>query len=353
MASAAPRKLRVGVIGAGGIAQGAHIPGYKRLLDQVELVAIADVVEERARQVAAEHGFRAHYASYEEMLAKEELDAVSVCTPNKFHAPATIAALQAGCHVICEKPPATTGEEARAMAEAAARAGKVLTFGFHYRFTPEVEAARRWAEQGAFGEIYFGRVTAQRRYGIPGWGVFTNKALQGGGPLIDIGVHMLDSCLWIMGYPEPSEVWGVTYTKLGDKPPAVVGRSWNYKDYTVEDVCNAFIRFADGATLVLESSFIANIEPMEEMNVRLSGTRAGLRLFPLGIFAEEHGTLVNKAAVWLPQPPGGAHAAEIAHFVRCCRGEAQPRSTPEEAVKISRIIEAIYRSADSGRPEKV
>ncbi len=347
-------KVRIGIIGAGGIAQGAHIPGYKRVADQVELVAIADVVEPKARQAAADHGFKTAYASYEEMLAKESLDAVSVCVPNKFHAPVAIAALQAGCHVICEKPPATTGAEARAMADAAARAGRVLTFGFHFRFMPEVEAARRFAEDGAFGEIYFGRVTAQRRRGIPGWGVFTNKELQGGGPLIDIGVHALDACLYVMGYPDPSEVLGVTYTKLGDKAPTIVGRSWNYKDYTVEDVCNALIRFADGATLMLESSFIANIEPTEEMNVRLSGTRAGLKLFPLTIFGEEHGLLVNKTAAWQPRPAGGnAHLAEIAHFVRCVRGEATPRSNAAEAVKISRLIEAIYKSAASGQLEKV
>lgn len=340
--------MRIGLIGAGGIANGAHIPGYKALGAEVEIVACADVNRATAERTAREQGIPGVYEDYNDMLRKEQLDGVSVCTPNKFHAPAVLAALAAGCHVLCEKPPAITADEARSMEAAAQKAGKVLTFGFMFRFSPEVSAAKRFAEAGSLGEIYTGRVTAVRRRGIPGWGVFTSKDLQGGGPLIDIGVHMLDSALYVMGYPEPESVTGVTHTKLGDKEPGVAPWGpWNYKNYTVEDVCNALIRFKNGAALLLETSFIANIEPMEEMNVRLSGTKAGVKFFPFSVYREEHGTIVNETSAW--QPGGNSHQKEVAHFVRCIRGEAEPISTPGEAVKIQRIIEAIYKSADAGR----
>lgn len=340
--------IRIGLIGAGGIANGAHIPGYQALGSQVEIVACADVSRATAEKTAAQHRIPAVYEDYAEMLRQERLDAVSVCTPNKFHAPAVLAALGAGCHVLCEKPPALSAAEARSMEAAAVRAGRILTFGFMFRFSPEVAAAKRFADAGALGEVYTGRVTAVRRRGIPSWGVFTNRELQGGGPLIDIGVHMLDSALYVMGYPEPESVTGVTHTKLGDREPGVAPwGAWNYKNYSVEDVCNALIRFRNGAALLLETSFIANIEPMEEMNVRLSGTKAGVKFFPFSVFREEHGTIVNETAAW--QPGGNNHQREVAHFVRCIRGEAEPVSTPAEAVKIQRIIDAIYRSAELGQ----
>lgn len=340
--------LRIGLIGAGGIANDAHIPAYRALGDQIQLAAVADVNETTARNTASRHGIGGVYADYREMLAHEHLDAVSVCTPNRFHAPAVLAALEAGCHVICEKPPAITADEARQMEAAAQRANRILTFGFMFRFNPEVMAARRYAQDGAFGELYDGRVTAMRRRGIPGWGVFTNKELQGGGPLIDIGVHMLDAALYVMGYPEPRSVTGVTHTRLGNQPPGVTTMGpWDHARYSVEDICNALIQFENGASLMVETSFIANIEPMEELQVRLIGTRAGCKFFPFTVFGEEHGTLTNTRPAWVPQG-GSGYEREIAHFVRCIRGEAEPVSTPAEAVKIQRIIEAAYRSAQAG-----
>src|SRR5699024_4627011 len=156
-----------------------------------------DVVKEKVEQVAEEYNIPNAFTNHEEMLQEVELDAVSICTPNKFHAPAAIAALRAGCHVLCEKPPAMTVEEAHQMDIEAKNAGKILTYGFHFRHKPEVETLKRFIDGGELGEIYAAHVLAIRRRGIPGWGVFTNKELQGGGPLIDIGVHMLDTALYL------------------------------------------------------------------------------------------------------------------------------------------------------------
>jgi len=339
------RQLRIGIIGVGGIAQYAHIPGYKELGDEVELVACADVNVERARQVAATYGIARAYEEYREMLEREELDAVSICTPNKFHAPATIAALEAGCHVLCEKPPALSVAEARAMVEAAARAGKVLTFGLHYRFTTEVQAAKRAIDGGEIGHVYAARVDAIRRRGIPGWGVFTNKELQGGGPVIDIGVHMLDTCLYLMGYPKPVQVLAKTYQEIGTRPGVGALGQWDWENFQVEDLAMAMIKLENGATILLETSFAQNIDVMERMNVRLSGREGGVNVFPLKISKEMHGGLYDITPAWLPKVEH-PHREEVKHFVAACRGEHEPMVTAEEAVRLQQVLDAIYQSAE-------
>ncbi len=338
-------KLKIGIIGVGGIAQSAHIPGYKAAGDQVELVACADVNYERAKQVAESFGFRRAYQDYREMLEKEELDAVSVCTPNKFHAPATIAALEAGCHVLCEKPPAMTAAEARQMVETAERVGKVLTFGLHYRFSTEVQAAKRIIDGGEIGHIYAARVDAIRRRGIPGWGVFTNKELQGGGPVIDIGVHMLDTCLYLMGYPKPVQVLAKTYQEIGNRPGVGAMGAWDWQNFQVEDLAMGMIKLDNGATILLETSFAQNIDVMDRMNVRLSGREGGINLFPLKVAKEMHGGLYDVTPAWLPRVDR-PHTEEVKHFVAACRGEHEPMVKPHEAVRLQELLDAIYASAE-------
>lgn len=339
------RPLRIGIIGVGGIARSAHIPGYLALPDEAELVACADVAFDRAQAVASEFGIPHAFGDYQEMLRSVPLDAVSVCTPNKYHAPVTIAALEAGCHVLCEKPPALSAVEAEAMADKARSVGKVLTFGLHYRFRSEVQACKRMVDAGELGPIYFARVDAVRRRGIPGWGVFTNKALQGGGPVIDIGVHMLDLALYLMGYPKPRQVLATTYRSLGGRPGVGVLGAWDWERFEVEDLAAAMIKFEDGATILLETSFAQNIEELERMNVRLSGELGGANLFPFKVFKEMHGGLFDLTPAWLP-PLRTAYTEEISHFLRACRGEVEPCVTLDEAVRLQQILDAIYRSAE-------
>ena len=228
---------------------------------------------------------------------------------------------------FCEKPPAMTAEEAERMAQAAEKAGKILTYGFHYRHAPEVEALKRFVDAGELGEIYAARVHALRRRGIPGWGVFTNKELQGGGPLIDIGVHMLDTALYLMGYPEPEVVLGSTYQKLGNRKGVGVMGDWDWKNFSVEDMARGMIRFKNGASLILESAFAANLDPLEEMNVTLMGDEGGADLFPLKIYQEKHDTLVNITPAHLPEK--GSYELEIERFVDSCLTGIPPLSTPE------------------------
>lgn len=195
--------LRVGVVGCGQIAETAHLPNFAQLPD-VDLVAVADRDGERAERCSRAFSVPSAFDSFETMLGESDLDALSICVPNKFHAPYAIAALNAGVHVLCEKPPATTGEEAAAMAAAAQLNGKVLTFGFHYRWSVGAQTVKRFVNARDLGGIHAASAVSLRRRGIPGWRTFDDKDTQDGGPLMDIGVHVLDLALWLMGYPSPS-----------------------------------------------------------------------------------------------------------------------------------------------------
>src|SRR5690625_1773174 len=343
--------LKVGIIGAGGIAKDVHIPNYIACGNQVEVVAIADVVAERAQEVAELYEIPHAFGSYNEMLEKVEIDAVSVCVPNKFHAEAAIAALKAGCHVLCEKPPAMNTEEAELMMETAKKVGKILTYGFHYRYSPEVEITKSFIDADEMGEIYSARVHAIRRRGIPGWGVFTNKELQGGGPLIDIGVHMLDTALYLMGYPEPEIVLGKTHQQIGNKKGVGLLGDWDWENYSVEDMAVGMIIFKNGATLTLESAFAANVKERETMQVSLMGNKGGADIYPWIIYQEKHNKLVDLTPDYLQDENG--YLNEITRFIDSCLEGTPPISTPEQGLVIQRIIEALYQSAETGEAVKV
>jgi predicted dehydrogenase len=342
-------KLRIGIIGGGGIARSAHIANYLKYPEIAEVVAVADVNEQALQLVTEQFGIPHTYTDSLQMLQQEKLDAVSVCTPNKYHAVSAIAALQAGCHVLCEKPPAMNAQEAMEMESAAVKSGKKLFYGFHHRFSPAAQMLRRYSEAGELGSIYAGKVIARRRSGIPGWGVFTNKELQGGGPLIDIGVHMLDLALHLMNYPEPKYVFGMTYRELGNRQMTPTwGGQWDYRNYSIEDLAMAMITFHNGATLQLETSFIVHTKENETMNIELYGSEGGCSYAPPAIFKDMHGTIVDITPAYLSNLNG--HQLEIEAFLRACHGEPTFLSTASQGVFIQRLIDAIYDSASSGRP---
>src|SRR6266545_6412392 len=220
-AAKAERPLRVGIIGTGGIATGAHIPGYQKT-PGVELYAACDVIKERAESMAERFGFRRVFTDFREMLKDPDLDVVSVCTPPFAHKDATIAALEAGKHVLCEKPMALDGDEAQQMIDAWYKSRRThhnkFSIGFQSRYGKNAQLLKRMIDAGELGEIYYGRASYLRRRGVPAWGVFTSKAKNGGGPMIDIGVHAMDLAMWLMGHPEPVSVYGVTYRKFGNRP---------------------------------------------------------------------------------------------------------------------------------------
>jgi predicted dehydrogenase len=346
------KKVGIGVIGSGGIAQSAHLPGYAAVPDLCEIVAVADIDPE-ARRVAAEKFNVPHLLSdYRDLLAMPEIDAVSICTPNYLHLEPTLLAFEAGKHVLCEKPIAMNAVEAKQMVDAARRSGKKLQVGYNNRFAPANQLLKRYIDGGAIGDIYYARAQALRRRGIPGWGVFIDKEKQGGGPLIDIGVHILDLTLWLMGHPRPVAASGVTYAKFGHRGDVVgfLGQ-WDHERFTVEDFASALIRFDNGATVVLESSFVANI-PEDVWNSTLLGSQGGATTNPVTIVKEEFKSLQTFKPE-IRNETVNSHWAEVKHFVESIVNDTEPLVTGEQALMVAQIMDAIYRSSEAGREVEI
>ena len=272
------RKLKVGIVGCGGIANGKHLPSMKKN-GNFEIVALCDLIVERAEKAREEYGTEDArvYTDYAEMLKEEkDIEAVYVLTPNSVHAPVSIAAMEAGKHVMCEKPMAKTYAEAKAMVETSERTGKILTIGYQSRYRGDSAYLKQACENGDLGEIYYAKAHAVRRRAVPTWGVFLDAEKQGGGPLIDIGTHALDLTLWMMDNYEPEMVMGSVYRKLADQKDQ--GNDWGDWDpaiFTVEDSAFGFVKMKNGATIVLESSWALNTLDTREAQTTLCGTKAG------------------------------------------------------------------------------
>ncbi len=341
-------RLRIGVIGTGMIAETAHIPAYLSHPDQVELVALCNIHPQKARRLGDRFNIPGIYGDYRDMIRQENLDAVSVCVPNCYHAPITVDCLKAGCHVLCEKPPAMNTQETEHMIQTAREQGKILTFNLHYRHSKSVQLIKRMAEQGAFGQIYAARVQALRRRGIPGWGRFTRKEIQGGGCLIDIGVHMLDVALYAMGFPDVEYAAASTFSKIGTRLGVGLMGPWDPDQFDVEDAAFGMIRFQDGSCLHLESAFALNMKEPTIMQVHLFGDRAGATVFPPRIFSEAEYELTDTDFPHLET--GHDRHGSITDFIHCCIHGVQPLVRVDEALATQKILDMMYQSAQSGKP---
>jgi predicted dehydrogenase len=336
-------KLRVGFIGVGGIAQSRHIPAFLQLSDVCDITAVSDVNMERAKEVSEKFAIPYVFENDHDLLA--EVDAVCICTPNKFHAEISIAALEAGVHVLCEKPMALSALECEAMIAASKKANKVLAIAYHYRFMKEAQAAKKMMAE--IGTPLVARVEALRRRKVPGWGVFTNKELQGGGSLIDYGCHLLDLAIWLMGNPKHVAVSGSAYNSLSKVPNQVnVWGEFDHQTFNVDDHVTAYVKFENGASLLLETSWAANIKDDKE-HVSISGVDGGLSVFPFELYTTKNGMLLNSEAAWLPgeDNPGLPQAK---NFMDACLGWNELVVKPEEALQVSSIIDAIYESGNPG-----
>ncbi|HZO92066.1 MAG TPA: Gfo/Idh/MocA family oxidoreductase [Chthonomonadaceae bacterium] len=341
------KKVRIGVIGTGGIANAAHLPGYSQIPDECEIFALCDIDPVALNKTAEKYPVQHKFEDYNKLLEMPEIDAVSVCTPNYVHHGPTIAALKAGKHVLCEKPIAMNATEAAEMVKTARKEGKILQIGYNSRFAPSNQTLKRFIDAGELGDIYYARAQALRVRGIPGWGVFIDKSKQGGGPLIDIGVHILDLTLWLMGHPKPTHASGVTYQKFG-KRSDIVGfmGQWDYKNFTVEDFAAAIIRLENGATINLESSFAANLKE-DVFNSTLLGTEGGATTHPLTITQERHRSVFTLEPK-VPNANINTHYAEMKAFVECVRDKKEPLVTGEHGLMVAQIMDAIYKSAEVG-----
>jgi len=354
------KKLKVGIIGCGGIANGKHMPSLAKL-DNVEMVAFCDIVKERAEEAAKKFGVADSFVctDYRDLLKDSSIDVVHVCTPNKSHSFITVDALEAGKHVMCEKPMAKTYEEAKKMVDAAKRTGKKLTIGYQNRFTPEAQYLYQVCRRGDLGELYFAKAHAIRRRAVPTWGVFLNEEEQGGGPLIDIGTHALDLTLWMMNNYKPRMVVGTTYYKLGKRENAAnAWGPWDPKKFTVEDSAFGFVVMEDGATIILESSWALNTLQVGEAKTTLCGTEGGADMWDgLRINGEEFGQLYTK----IPELRKGGVAyyegkaespgeREARTWIEAIINDTDPVVLPEQALVVTQILEAIYTSSKTGQP---
>lgn len=341
--------IRVGIVGAGEIARYLHIPRYKKIPD-VEVVAIADNDEKRANILSKEFNIPKVYYDYEEMLERENLTAISVCTPNYLHAPISISALDKGIHVLCEKPMATSIEEAEEMVKASKKSGKILMIGYTQRFRPFNLLLKKLIEKGDLGEIYYARGSLLRRKGIPGIGTwFTTKEMSGGGCLLDIGVHILDLIWWLMGMPIPKFVLGNVYAIFGPKGLGEGGWNKGAKGkliFDVEDFAVGFIKFENGATLTIETSWASHIEK-DEGNYLILGTLGGAQLNPPKIFKDLENLSTN---IEISEKPFEWGEGEIEHFIECIRENKEPIATGEQGLIIMKMLMAIYESSKKETP---
>ncbi len=340
-------KVRIGIIGAGNIAQNAHIPSYLKQPD-VELVAVCDLKEERAKEVASKYGMKYATTSIDELVSIDEVDAVSICTWNNAHAKAAIAAANAKKHVLCEKPMAMNTEEAEAMVKAAEENKIVFMMGFVNRYRAESKALREMYDAGKFGEIYYAKAGWFRRRGTPlGW--FTDVSKSGGGPVIDIGVHVIDLTWYLMGKPKPITVSAAAYSKIGDYKTKGVSR-WVAFDtddlvFNTEDSAHGFIRFENGASMTFDVSWAINGKDIPTYS-QIFGTKAGANLSPLTVYGEEVDYLVDVSPTVGKENP---FDNEIRHFIDCVKEGKEPISTAQDGLLVQKILNGIYESAKLGR----
>ncbi|MGD8779640.1 MAG: Gfo/Idh/MocA family oxidoreductase [Ignavibacteria bacterium] len=371
------KEIKIGIIGCGFIAEYKHLPSMAKV-EGVKVEAFCDIIPERAKNLAEKYGDSNSLVTedYKEVLDRDDIEVIHVCTPNNSHSEITVAALESGKHVMCEKPMAKTDAQAKAMLDAAKKTGKLLTIGYQNRFREDSLFLKGLCEKGELGDIYLGKAFATRRRGVPTWGVFMDKEKQGGGPLIDLGTHALDLTLWMMDNYEPVNVLGSTYNKIGKMgSDANIMGPWKPEEYEVEDSAFGFVTFSNGATVVLEASWALNMIVANEAMTMVCGTKAGADMFPpngpivrtsdfqsapthqVRVNGENGGNLFVQNYSLGGEFIGDGQKKEnfaggtkemIAWF-NSIRNGAELVVKPEQAYTVTRILEAIYKSAESGK----
>lgn len=350
--------FKVCIISCGMIANSAHIPAFKQYGENYEIVAVCDVNENAAKETAERHGIVNYYTDAKEMLSKEKPDVVSVCVPNCFHKEYTIMALEMGANVLCEKPLAFTYKDALEMFECAKKNGKVLMACQSMRFTPDRLAAKEYIEKNDINDIYYGELSRVRRRGIPFWGTFHMKKISCGGAFVDIGVHMLDALVWLMGNPKVKSVYAETMQNHKDEIGSLKGsgaltgkvdiaRAFNPDEMDVEDFSCGMISFENGARVSFKVAWAANMP--ESSDIKLVGKKKGIYLPECKVYFGEEGeeTLDTEAIPYDTPFPGHIYLAD--NLRKVLKGEAELIVKPEETINVSKIIELFYKSAELGR----
>lgn len=350
--------FKVCIISCGMIANSAHIPAFKKFSEDYEVAAVCDVNENAAKETAERHGIKNYYTDAKEMLQTERPDVVSVCVPNCFHKEYTIMALESGANVLCEKPLAFTYQDAVDMFECAEKNGKVLMACQSMRFTPDRLAAKKYIEKNGYDDIYYGELARIRRRGIPFWGTFHMKKISCGGAFVDIGVHMLDALVWLMGNPKVKSVTATTMQNHRDEIGTLkasgaltgnvdIARKFNLDEMDVEDFSCGQISFENGAKVSFKVAWASNMP--ESSDIRLIGKKKGIYLPECRVYFGENGEeIIEKNTIPYDTPfPGHIYLADNLRNV--LKGVEKPIVKPEETLNVSKIIELFYKSAELER----
>ena len=350
--------FKVAIISCGMITNNAHIPAYKAFPDKYEIVAVCDVVEAAAKSTAETHNIPNYYTDAEEMLKVEKPDVVSVCVPNLLHKKFTMLALSYGANVLCEKPLAFAYKDAKEMYDYAKAQGKKLMACQSIRFLPERLAAFDMVQKGEIGDIYYAELSRIRRRGIPFWGKFHLKSASGGGAFTDIGVHGIDSAVWLMGNPKCTSV-KATMTKVhadeigsaagsGALAGGVSATNFNPDEMDVESFASGYANFENGASLSFKVSWAANLK--DENNIVLAGKKCGIDIENGKIYSGESDiTDTNVAPNGFKDHPFFGHFCLVENFANALEGKEELFVKPEETLNVTAIIEAAYLSAELGR----
>ena len=324
------KKLKIGIIGTGSISE-SHIHAYRKNTN-VEVYAFCDIREDRLKEMGEKYGVTRLYTDKDVMLRElPELDAVSVCTWNSQHAPCTIAAQKA-----------------------AEESGKLLMVGFVRRFGNDCAIVKDFIDHDYFGELYYAKATYLRRNGSPG-GWFGDKKMSAGGPLIDLGVHVIDLTRYLLGNPKPVSVYGAVFHKLGDrrelkdKKGYTASSATGKEEFNVEDLATAMIRYDNGAVVSVEASFSLNIK-QDEGKIELFGTKAGAKLDPeLELYSQQNGYM-NNVQLCMPTALSfdGLFEQEINHYIDCLVHGTPCKAPAEDGITLMKILDAIYESASTG-----
>ena len=348
-----PSKLRVAIIGCGGISN-THMAAYKAI-PEVELVGFCDINPDRLKEYQEKYGVKPEqcFEKWDDLFKVIKPDAVDICTPNGVHCPAALAAAKAGCHIMVEKPMAMSPAECEQMIAAAKAANVKLAVGFQHRYNSKTDYLVQARDEGQFGNLMFVKCQALRRRGIPNWGVFGQKELQGGGPMIDIGVHVVEMAHYFMGSPKPVAATGNCWTYIGDKPSEVMSMwpNWDYKTYTVEDLAIGHIRFDNGMIMQIESSFAAHIDK-DEWRFIAMGDKGGCCWDPLQIFTDKSGAMVHITPDYVA-PDWNKNwtylfERKLQNWVDGILKGTPLRASGEEGLAVQKILDGIYRSAAAG-----
>ncbi|WP_138479989.1 Gfo/Idh/MocA family protein [Dyadobacter bucti] len=341
-------RFRAAIIGGGNIAEKNHIPALQNLADRVEIVAVCSRDIYKAKALADKFNIPYAFNDSQEMYASEaDPNLIINCTANNLHYPYTMQALENNCHVLCEKPPAINAQEAKEMSDLAKEKGKVLAYNFQLRHTSEYTLLKKCLDNGQLGEVYHIKANFLRRRGIPGWGKFTNKSIQGGGALMDLGVHILDLALGLLDYQLPNSIVANTYDFIGKAGGKGLMGSWDPAKFEVEDACFAHLSFPNNASIMLSTSFALNTGLEKNVNLEVFGSKAGALLNPFTLYSDIEGELADINFPKLEET--NIQLKNTAAFIDACEGKTTNICSAEQGAILQEIVQRIYQSAESNQ----